>query len=260
MGCHLPGTEHPHVLSHRERTGECRYPTVPRSCGGPHTVTPPRFQPQPPSTPRPSPSSARRPNKVGMTEVGRGMLSLRGDLCLSFPGESWLGEGCWGMRNGAPCLGHTLSPSQKDAMQLSGQDGTDGKRQDEQLSMMGGSQLPTTPTATPETSTSRSQKSMALSGHRGAEDTPLSGGTGLCPQLGRVGRGSGVWAGLWGQHWLLGQPVPVVELEGAGGTCGVVLGSVGQQPVCFRVGAGPCWWVSVADPAPRPQAPPPRCC
>ncbi|KAK2518412.1 hypothetical protein Q9966_014325 [Columba livia] len=46
----------------------------------------------------------------------------------------------------------------KDAMQLSGQDGTDGKRQDEQLSMMGGSQLPTTPTATPETSTSRSQK------------------------------------------------------------------------------------------------------
>ncbi|KAK2514637.1 hypothetical protein Q9233_014793 [Columba guinea] len=92
-----------------ERTGECRYPTVPRSCGGPHTVTPPRFQPQPPSTPRPSPSSARRPNK-------------------------------------------------KDAMQLSGQDGTDGKRQDKQLSMMGGSQLPTTPTATPETSTSRSQK------------------------------------------------------------------------------------------------------
>ncbi|KAK2514658.1 hypothetical protein Q9233_014814 [Columba guinea] len=95
-----------------ERTGECRYPTVSRSCGGPHTVTPPRFQPQPPSTPRPSPSSARRPNK-------------------------------------------------KDAMQLSGQDGTDGKRQDEQLSMMGGSQLPTTPTATPETSTSRSQKSTA---------------------------------------------------------------------------------------------------
>ncbi|KAK2522664.1 hypothetical protein Q9966_012319 [Columba livia] len=49
----------------------------------------------------------------------------------------------------------------KDAMQLSGQDGTDGKRQDEQLSMMGGSQLPTTPTATPETSTSRSQKRFA---------------------------------------------------------------------------------------------------
>ncbi|KAK2532935.1 hypothetical protein Q9233_004978 [Columba guinea] len=49
----------------------------------------------------------------------------------------------------------------KDAMQLSGQDGTDGKRQDEQFSMMGGSQLPTTPTATPETSTSRSQKSTA---------------------------------------------------------------------------------------------------
>ncbi|KAK2522533.1 hypothetical protein Q9233_010530 [Columba guinea] len=47
-----------------ERTGECRYPTVPRSCGGPHTVRPPRFQPQPPSTPRPSQPSARSPNKV----------------------------------------------------------------------------------------------------------------------------------------------------------------------------------------------------
>ncbi|XP_071672480.1 uncharacterized protein [Patagioenas fasciata] len=88
-----------------ERTGECRYPTVPRSCGGPHTLTPPRFQPQPPSTPRPSPPSARSPNK-------------------------------------------------KDAMQLSGQDGTDGNRQDEQLAMMGGSQLPPTPRATPDTSTS----------------------------------------------------------------------------------------------------------
>ncbi|KAK2511651.1 hypothetical protein Q9966_016597 [Columba livia] len=51
----------------------------------------------------------------------------------------------------------------KDTMQLSGQDGTDGKRQDEQLSMMGGSQLPTTPTATPETSTPRSQKNDLLS-------------------------------------------------------------------------------------------------
>ncbi|KAK2522505.1 hypothetical protein Q9233_010502 [Columba guinea] len=45
----------------------------------------------------------------------------------------------------------------KYAMQLSGPDGTDGKRQDEQLSMMGASQLPTTPKATPETSTSRSR-------------------------------------------------------------------------------------------------------
>ncbi|XP_071673320.1 uncharacterized protein [Patagioenas fasciata] len=90
-----------------ERTGECRYPTVPRSCGSPHTLTPPRFQPQPPSTPWPSPSGARSPNK--------------------------------------------------DAMQLSGQDGTDGNRQDEQLSMMGGSQPPPTPRATPDTTTSRSR-------------------------------------------------------------------------------------------------------
>ncbi|XP_064890193.1 uncharacterized protein LOC135575666 isoform X3 [Columba livia] len=90
-----------------ERTGECRYPTVPRSCGGQHTVTPPRFQPQPPSTPRPSKPSARSPNK--------------------------------------------------DAMQLSGQDGTGGNRQDEQLSVMGGSELPTTPRATPDTPTSRNR-------------------------------------------------------------------------------------------------------
>ncbi|XP_064900548.1 uncharacterized protein LOC135577017 isoform X3 [Columba livia] len=92
-----------------ERTGECRYPTVPRSCGGQHTVTPPRFQPQPPSTPRPSKPSARSPNK--------------------------------------------------DAMQLSGQDGTDGNQQDEQLSMMGGSELPTMPRATPDTPTSRNRPS-----------------------------------------------------------------------------------------------------
>ncbi|KAK2528434.1 hypothetical protein Q9233_007405 [Columba guinea] len=97
-----------------ERTGECRYPTVPRSCGGPHTVTPPRFQPQPPSTPRPSKPSARSPNK-------------------------------------------------KDAMQLSGQDGTDGNQQDEQPTVMGGSELPTTPRATPDTSTSRNRPSVLLS-------------------------------------------------------------------------------------------------
>ncbi|XP_064919058.1 uncharacterized protein LOC135579493 isoform X5 [Columba livia] len=97
-----------------ERTGECRYPTVPRSCGGPHTVTPPRFQPKPPSTPRPSKPSARSPNK-------------------------------------------------KDAMQLSGQDGTDGNQQDEQLSMMGGSELPTMPRATPDTPTSRNRPSTRSS-------------------------------------------------------------------------------------------------
>ncbi|KAK2515741.1 hypothetical protein Q9233_014254 [Columba guinea] len=52
----------------------------------------------------------------------------------------------------------------KDAMQLSGQDGTDGNPQDEQLSMMGASQLSTTPRATLNTSTSSSRPSMALSG------------------------------------------------------------------------------------------------
>ncbi|KAK2515596.1 hypothetical protein Q9233_014109 [Columba guinea] len=47
----------------------------------------------------------------------------------------------------------------KDTMQLSGQDGTDGNRQDEQLSMMGASQLSTTPRATLNTSTSSSRPS-----------------------------------------------------------------------------------------------------
>ncbi|KAK2524762.1 hypothetical protein Q9966_011619 [Columba livia] len=51
----------------------------------------------------------------------------------------------------------------KDAMQLSGQDGTDGNQQDEQLSVMGGSELPTMPRATPETSTSRNRPSTRSS-------------------------------------------------------------------------------------------------
>ncbi|KAK2536987.1 hypothetical protein Q9966_006299 [Columba livia] len=116
----------------KEWTGECRYPTVPRSCGGPHTVTPPRFQPKPPSTPPPSQPSARH---------------------------------------------------KKYVMQLSGQYSTDGNRQDKQLSMMGASQLSAMPRATPVTSTSGNRPSMALSGHRGAEDTLLSGGTGTASPL-----------------------------------------------------------------------------
>ncbi|CAM9110867.1 unnamed protein product, partial [Bubo scandiacus] len=44
--------------SHRERVAECGYPSVPRRCGGRHTLTHPlqrgpRRQPQPPGTPRP---------------------------------------------------------------------------------------------------------------------------------------------------------------------------------------------------------------
>ncbi|KAK2510362.1 hypothetical protein Q9233_017817 [Columba guinea] len=117
-----------------ERTGECRYPTVPRSCGGPHTVRPPRFQPQPPSTPRPSQPSARSPNK-------------------------------------------------KDVMQLSGQDGTDGNQPNKQPSLTESSGLPSRQRGTPDTTTSSSRPSMALSGHQGAEDTPLSGGTGTASPL-----------------------------------------------------------------------------
>ncbi|XP_065504212.1 glutamine-rich protein 2-like isoform X3 [Caloenas nicobarica] len=107
-----------------ERPGECRYPTVPRSCGGPHTLTPPRFQPQPPSTPRRLPPVARRPNK--------------------------------------------------DAMQLSGQDGADGNRQDEQLSMMGGSQLSSRQTGTPDTTASRSLPSTPSSLRHRLEHRPAS--------------------------------------------------------------------------------------
>ncbi|KAK2515574.1 hypothetical protein Q9233_014087 [Columba guinea] len=51
----------------------------------------------------------------------------------------------------------------KDAMQLSGQDGTDGNPQDEQLSKMGASQLSTTPRATLNTSTSSSRPSTPSS-------------------------------------------------------------------------------------------------
>ncbi|KAK2528439.1 hypothetical protein Q9233_007410 [Columba guinea] len=51
----------------------------------------------------------------------------------------------------------------KDVMQLSSQDGTDGNQQDEQPTVMGGSELPTTPRATPDTSTSRNRPSVLLS-------------------------------------------------------------------------------------------------
>ncbi|KAK2511161.1 hypothetical protein Q9233_017162 [Columba guinea] len=95
-----------------ERTGECRYPTVTRSCGGPHTVRPPRFQPQPPSTPRPSQPSARSPNK-------------------------------------------------KDAMQLSGPDGTDGNQPNKQPSLTESSGLPSRQRGTPDTTTSSSRPSTA---------------------------------------------------------------------------------------------------
>ncbi|XP_071672800.1 uncharacterized protein [Patagioenas fasciata] len=97
-----------------ERTGECRYPTVPRSCGGPHTVRPPRFQPQPPSIPRPSQASARSPNK-------------------------------------------------KDAMQLLGQDGTDGNQQNKQPSVTESSELSSKQRGTPNTTTSMSRPSTSSS-------------------------------------------------------------------------------------------------
>ncbi|XP_065504038.1 glutamine-rich protein 2-like isoform X1 [Caloenas nicobarica] len=117
------------------RLGECRYPAVPRSCGGPHTLTPPRFQPQPPSTPRRLPPIARCPNK--------------------------------------------------DAMQLSGQDGADGNRQDEQLSMMGGSQLSSRQTGSPDTTASRSRPSTPSSLQQRLEHRPASspGRLTLAPKL-----------------------------------------------------------------------------
>ncbi|XP_071672716.1 glutamine-rich protein 2 [Patagioenas fasciata] len=59
-----------------EQTGECRYPTVPRSCGGPHTLTPPRFQPHLPSIPRQLPPIARRPNKKDVMMLCQDSISV----------------------------------------------------------------------------------------------------------------------------------------------------------------------------------------
>ncbi|KAK2515709.1 hypothetical protein Q9233_014224 [Columba guinea] len=65
----------------------------------------------------------------------------------------------------------------KDTMQLSGQDGTDGNRQDEQQSMMGASQLSTTPRATLNTSTSSSRPNGARCRSWGTA-SPASGDSG----------------------------------------------------------------------------------
>lgn len=69
------GAEHPRAPSHRERAAECGYPSVPRHCGGRHTLTHPlqrcpRLQPLPPSTPRPLQPPTLLPIKVGMMKVG----------------------------------------------------------------------------------------------------------------------------------------------------------------------------------------------
>ncbi|PKK25633.1 glutamine rich 2 [Columba livia] len=62
-----------------EQTGECRYPTVPRSCGGPHTLTPPRFQPHLPSAPRRLPPIARCLNKPTFLERAK---EKKRDTCV----------------------------------------------------------------------------------------------------------------------------------------------------------------------------------
>ncbi|XP_074703289.1 glutamine-rich protein 2-like [Strix aluco] len=78
---HLAGRSHTVVEleqtpqhSHRERVGECRYPRVPRQCGGRHTLTHPlqrcpHPQPHPPSTPRPLQPRTLLPIKHDETEL-----------------------------------------------------------------------------------------------------------------------------------------------------------------------------------------------
>ncbi|CAM9781186.1 unnamed protein product [Bubo scandiacus] len=60
--------------SHRERVAECGYPSVPRRCGGRHTLTHPlqrgpRRQPHPPGTPRPLQPPTLLPVKHDETEL-----------------------------------------------------------------------------------------------------------------------------------------------------------------------------------------------
>lgn len=92
---------------------------------------------------------------------------------------------------------------------------------------------------------SLSQPGMTLSGHQGRERAPCclpvgGGEQGSVPPAGQGGMG--VWGGMGrggsrmeGEDWQMGQLDPVLEPERGGERGGLV--SVGQQPVCFRVGA-----------------------
>lgn len=73
LSCVL-GAEYSHTLSCRERMAACGYPTVPRQCGGQHTLTHPlqrslRLQLGQPSTPQALQPSSLHPSKVGMKKA-----------------------------------------------------------------------------------------------------------------------------------------------------------------------------------------------
>ncbi|XP_061212472.1 uncharacterized protein LOC133213889 [Neopsephotus bourkii] len=78
LALHGTGQSHP-VLKmeqiQRERMAACRYPTVPRQCGGQRTLTPPvqrslHVQPVQPSAPQTLQPSTLLPSKVGMKKEG----------------------------------------------------------------------------------------------------------------------------------------------------------------------------------------------
>lgn len=104
------GAEYPYFPSCKEQAAGCRYPRVPRQCGGQNTV----LQPVPPSPLGPHKPSTVLPSKVGMKKEGiqRG-ATVAGSVMLSIwdggirasvsPGELGV-EGCLGMLNTAPCF------------------------------------------------------------------------------------------------------------------------------------------------------------
>ncbi|XP_030340450.1 glutamine-rich protein 2 isoform X2 [Strigops habroptila] len=93
---HITGQSHPVLRmeqTQRERMAACRYPTVPRQCGGQHTVTHPlqrslRLQPVQPSTPQALQPSTLLPSKHDNKLELLGQDSRWADPCPSAPGTT----------------------------------------------------------------------------------------------------------------------------------------------------------------------------
>ncbi|XP_062465396.1 glutamine-rich protein 2-like isoform X2 [Pezoporus occidentalis] len=92
---HVTGQSHPIRKTeqiHRERMAACRYPTVPRQCGGQRTLTHPlqrslRLQPVQPSTPQTLQPPTLLPSKQDNIEL-LGQGSRRAGPCPSDPGPT----------------------------------------------------------------------------------------------------------------------------------------------------------------------------
>ncbi|XP_065540575.1 glutamine-rich protein 2-like [Lathamus discolor] len=92
---HITGQSHPVLKmeqTYRERVTACRYPTVPRQCGGQHTLTQPlqhslHLQLVQPSTPQVLQPSTLLPSKQDKIEL-LGQDSCRTDPCPSAPGTT----------------------------------------------------------------------------------------------------------------------------------------------------------------------------